>query len=98
MSIYLQIILLLLHVIAVYLHVPLCRIHVSSCSPTATSVVSKPIWCCVIDIMSYQKRQKGKFLPMRNSMLVHCGRRVVRARQLLALVWCTDAQNCHKRK
>jgi hypothetical protein len=33
-----------------------------------------------------EKGKKGKFLPMpmRNSMLVHCGRRVVRARQLLA--------------
>jgi hypothetical protein len=41
-----------------YLH------NVSSCSPTATSVIAKPIWCCVIDIMPYQKRQKGKFLPM----------------------------------
>jgi hypothetical protein len=31
-----------------------------------------------------EKGKKGKFLPMRNSMLLHCGRRVVRAKQLLA--------------
>jgi len=31
-----------------------------------------------------EKGKKGKFLPMRNSMLLHSGRRVVRAGLLLA--------------
>ena len=82
------------HVVFMFFHIKVislhciymswCCIHVPSCSPTATSVISKPIWCCVIDIMPYQKRQIGKASPMRNSMLLHCGRRVVRAKQLLA--------------
>jgi hypothetical protein len=81
MFIYLQIKFISFHVISIYFHIIVislhyvyissCCIHVPSCSSLITSIILKPIWCCVIDIMPYQKHhalpKKAKWQSSANA-------------------------------